>query len=402
MDDKSILKLGASPVRLHPERCLNARHHKASCTRCVGSCPGGALRIEGSTVTCDETACIGCGICLSICPMEVFTSRAWSERNILGTLSESSCGRVELLCTRHPEAESETVRSDILKVKVCLASISPGLLFEAGQTKWLDLRVDACRTCSLSCALDHVESSSTLANSWLRAIGKQDRISLSSESAPFVEEKHKRKRLRLRKITQADEEKYSRRAFLTGIGRDSSSLIAAFLGVDPEKVDLVRSKGSPSPKSPHVHRWREALSKAYPTDASGPAVLWPDIVVNESCSVCGLCERYCPSGAIRSHASGHRLERTFTPGLCTDCALCALVCPSEAIARGHVLRDHPFDDRVVLEVEVEYCPQCHAPARKSENHLCHWCASEASVESLLGQARSLLTPTNLQRTADSS
>lgn len=395
MERDSVSTMGAAPVRLSPERCLNARHHRASCVYCVKGCPAGALSIEGRTVALDADVCTGCGICLVACPTEVFTSRVWSERNILGNLSELPETSVELVCAKHPEADCEVVRPGVLKVRVCLAAFSPGLLFEAGLTKKVDLRVDACETCEQGCARALIENSAALANSWLDSVGEQGRISLSNEPASLVtEEKVKTRRFRFRKAVRTDEERCSRRDFLTGFARDGSSLFAAFLGVDPEKAGLGNPEEySHSPKRPHIHRWREALSKAWPAnpkdDAS--AALWAQISVSDACTGCGVCEQFCPDRALKSHTSGGYLRRTFTPGLCADCALCALACPSEAIMRSYANQSHPFEAQVVHEAKMERCPRCHAPAIKSTDGLCHWCASEPSIEPLLGQARDLLS-----------
>jgi len=399
MDIGSIGTMGAAPIRLRPERCLNLRHHKAACAYCVESCPAEALRIEDRTVVRDESVCIGCGLCLSACPMEVFTSRVWSERHVLESIAESPEPRVELLCALHPEGGATPARPGVMHLSVCLAALSPGLLFEAGLEKHVDLRADACADCPAR-SLAHVENSAALAGTWLAATGREGRVSLSSQPAAPVAEETKRKRRRSDGRRAADEAKWSRRDFLTGFARDGSSLFAAFLGVDPLAAGLEDiGEAAHSPKRPHTHRWREALSKAYPRlleEGASPAI-WPHVELSDACTNCGVCEQYCPNEAVNSRIKGGRLKRTFTPGLCADCALCALSCPMGAVKRGYAPCEHPFEPNVITDIPVVSCSRCHAPVAGPEGALCHWCASEPPLESVLGQARRVLLSSDKTR-----
>lgn len=392
MDDTLIEKMGASPIRLYPDRCLNLRHHKADCNYCVSSCPSKALSIKDRTILRDESVCVGCGLCLSACPMEVFTSRAWSERHVLESVSESSEHAVELLCARHPEAVADSVRPGVLTLSVCLAALSPGVLFGAGLAKHVNLRVDACPDCPLAHSLVQIENAASLAGSWLSAVGREGYVSLSDAPVLRVDEQQMRKkRGREKAVSKADKAKYSRRDFLTGFARDGSSLFAAFLGIEPEDAagQAIGDEAPHSPRRPHLHRWREALSKAYPRvpEASGAPALWPDLTVSDACTGCGVCDQFCPDEALRSRVRGSHLTRTFTPGLCADCALCALSCPDGAITRGYAECAQPFEPRVLLDVSVGRCSRCNAPTMSPETTLCHWCASEPSMDVMLDEVK---------------
>ena len=405
MTESSATKMGAAPIRVHPERCLNLRHSHARCTYCTEVCPAKALSCEDREIVHDESACTGCGTCLAACPMEAFTSRHWSERHLLDAVSESDGDRVELVCARHPEAACETVRDGVSRLSVCLAALSPGLLFEAGLLKKLDLRVDACGTCELASLYSQIENTASLAASWLGAAGHNGAISLSDSPAPTVEEKRAQKKRRFFKARRADEACVSRRDFLAGFSRDGSSLFAAFFGMEPELPEPPRAKGFIRVKGrPHVARWRTNLAKAYPHAVPEPAgaALWPEITVGDECTGCGVCEQYCPNEAIRSKIKGGRLQRVFTPGLCADCALCALACPSEAIRRSYAEQARPFEPIMVVDAKAERCPRCRQLAIKSTDHLCHWCASEPPFESVMDSARQALLPASrTKRTGES-
>ncbi|MBE6114445.1 MAG: 4Fe-4S dicluster domain-containing protein [Erysipelotrichaceae bacterium] len=39
------------------------------CGACVGTCPVGALSMDGDKSSCDESVCIECGACVATCPV---------------------------------------------------------------------------------------------------------------------------------------------------------------------------------------------------------------------------------------------------------------------------------------------------------------------------------------------
>jgi len=389
-------KLGATPIMLYHDRCLNSRHRQSKCIYCAASCPTGALGIENGKVSLSVSACTGCGACLSTCPMEVFTSESWSERYILGKLAEMPGERVRVLCARQLAPQPKRYRANIVRIKVCLGSISPGLLFEAGLKKEIQLCTSECAVCERASLFANIEKSAALANAWLIAVGRQACIVLSNERPVFDEDRTWRRFLYLR-AQETQEADVGRREFLAGFARSGSSLFAAFAGGDRERVGPIDSRRSANAgKCRHIHRWREKLFEAYPRkyEAMGPGALWPQMTVSDACTGCGACEQYCPSEAIRSEVKGGRMVRVFTPGLCADCALCALACPVGAVTREYAAQSHPFNPQVVLDKKVEECSRCHVPAIGTRDRLCHWCASELPIEFLLSDAQSHLLPSD--------
>ena len=386
----------AAPINLHPERCLDARHCRAECSSCVDLCPVGAIRMDDRQVSFNQNVCTGCGLCLAACPMEVFTTPDWTERTVLDFIGTVKDHRAELMCVKHPEYDSREPRPGLVKIRACLAAMSPGLLFEAGRLKDIDLRMDACGHCDHKGALGQIEASAALAESWLSAAGGKKHVSLISEVPQGKDAKSGSRLFRFRKSVEADEICLDRRDFLVGFARQGSSLFAAVLERSLSKTTWPDGKrSSQSFKQLHVPSWREALSRVYPKGVALPdrAAVWARIRVNKACTGCAVCERYCPAGALKLRVEDDRLRLTFLPGLCADCGLCALSCPVEAVTRGYAAEPAPFREQVILAAPLTLCPRCRTPVLGSGEALCYWCASEPPVESLIEQARQhLLAP----------
>jgi len=90
----------------------------------------------------------------------------------------------------------------------------------------------------------------------------------------------------------------------------------------------------------------------------------------EKCSLCEVCTRSCPTGALQSELAEDTLQIVFRPELCDGCRICVDRCPEEA---GRLVRiDSPPDGprEVVLArsrmLRCAVCGQTFAPIRRLE------------------------------------
>jgi ferredoxin len=123
----------------------------------------------------------------------------------------------------------------------------------------------------------------------------------------------------------------------------------------------------------------------------------------QACSLCEVCARECPTGALRLERSAETLGLIFAPGLCNGCPQgdsCQEICPEKAIVVRQTAQPHVDEEpRVLLEsrmVRCAYCGEPFAPLHKIEaiekkgqakHDLCPLCRRTHLVVSFIEERR---------------
>jgi len=98
---------------------------------------------------------------------------------------------------------------------------------------------------------------------------------------------------------------------------------------------------------------------------SGDQEHWIVEVDEELCSLCEVCARDCPSGALRVEKDGDRLVLSFQTSLCQSCAPgegCESTCPEDALSRRDGRAEPLTMERVQLvDGQVLRCSYCNEP-----------------------------------------
>ncbi|HML23993.1 MAG TPA: 4Fe-4S binding protein [Aggregatilinea sp.] len=390
-----LAPMAATPRQIHPERCLRQRHQHAACAYCQDVCPTGAIRFSQRAVFLTADDCIGCGLCLSTCPVECFETSAWSERSLVSALDRVNTPTVEIVCKSHPAPQMGDETVPVIQIGACLGAVSPGVWYEVGLGAAARVRLEHCSGCALAEAARYTHKAVELANTWLQSSGHAPTLLIAEESDPAPASATRRA------VVSAEQKIVNRRSFLTfAFARSSGAPQQALTGL-PEDEEVQQKL------PPHTPVWLRHLSAIYPTSAAGAEARsepeatetrWPTLSVESNCVACGACARYCPSGALSTTSVEGQYQHLFTPGFCLGCGLCAQVCSTGALTRSYAPDDAPFETRVMQERSVGVCKKCGNPALDMLNGLCYWCATEPPMRSVLNSAKGYLFQRSILKT----
>ena len=404
--------------RVHIQACLNSRFRQRECTLCQDSCPVQAISVypgdphlpADPTVLVDDQVCARCGLCLHVCPtgaLEQGGHTDW-QRDVHTTAAELP-GPLELTCPLEEELPRAPVAAR-LRTQRCLAALSLADLIDLARGReeglWLDDRL--CASCPLHRAHPAIEHTVQQANTLLAAWGTAARVytyTLHSERlrAPHPVAEH-----------TVGEKAYSRRELFT-LFKDY--LVRAAASVAEDLIPDVQ-EGNVRPLDerlqqrvpPHRRHLTAALRrlgspKEETIDLSD--LPWTVVNVSDACSACGLCARFCPTGALRFYLTPPREEEkghftlTFVPPDCVDCGVCLLACPEDAISYGHTIYTSWLitrEEALLHEGTVVPCEGCGLPTAEEDPPLCYACKAQRRRQARLtaDAERKLSTPFSLE------
>ena len=337
-------------ISIRRDRCFNKRHQAVICDHCLDDCPAGAILLDGCEILLDRDACMGCGLCLSDCPTQVFYSGQWDETTIIETIEREKWGSVDFFCGRHtaPFGEKNDA-SGAVRIPACLAVVSRGAWFEIGRRAGIQLHMDQCCDCDLSETNKRLTYNIEVAAEWLEASGHPPDFKYS------VHERRVKKKKSL-KATDKGLRVLSRRDLilrLIGKGKANRNITKR------EQRELVGNAPQWGSES-LLPDWHQRLAKNYcPAGEEDPSpTYWPVIQKSEVCINCGTCVAICPTKTLQIDTSSQKCEHTFTSGLCLDCRVCQSFCPVAAIDRSREKIVQPFESQVLLVAEPIRCKRC--------------------------------------------
>jgi ferredoxin len=376
----------AAPVRVAPERCLRRRHKEAPCRRCLEACPTQAIT-EGDQIALDAKRCVGCGLCVHLCPTETFRGSAGSAGKLLKVLGALSDGSVEFACDRKDSLGLTRAEvSHVVKVKACLGTLSlPTLLAAAAQGATNDrsgsaarlwLNDEPCLDCPIGSVQSEIRRTVEATNRLLVAYGWGPSVFTYSGWPELLAGESQE-----RPVVQGDLPLYSRRDFFSSLrSQAQGALVSAMVEKLPvETGQDVEYKLAHRVPSGHrsLARILTRLGQPLPERLETAGLPFGAVSIRGDCTACGLCARLCPSGALSFVDDEEFFVINFNAVDCLDCTICSLICPADAVVFEPELDPRQLAANVpqILRAgKLAPCQKCGTPcATEHDEPLCYVC-----------------------------
>jgi len=347
----------------------------------------------GEPILLDAERCVSCGLCLHLCPTDVFAQSRVPEIKLLDAFEGIPPDRpAELTCPRneHPQ-RSRVEGATVVQTPRCLAALTvPLLLALRRRVALLWLNDVICADCPIGRAQPYIAHTGEAVNALLTAFGHSPAVRTykahPEELAIAPTETQ---------VYSGQEPTYTRRGFFTSLGRLTRQ---ATVNVIAESM-AAREPQGPVPveqRLPHrVPKNRRQLLlgvRALGDPLEVPFALSvlsaADVAVDgEACSACGLCARFCPTGALKFAADESHFVLRFVMAACVDCTICALICPDDAVSFTY---ESPIsalvetEPSILLAGNLVPCARCSQPVagEPEEDVTCYVCRSPRPQEAL--------------------
>jgi ferredoxin len=376
------------------DRCLNARFKPINCRVCVEACPAEAIRLGAGQVTIDSEKCVRCGACVWQCPTEVFAQPHAMKSKLRETVQAGGVTPIELRCPQQQGDKTIVLDATIIQRPRCLAELSPSQLIELAADRHVWLNDQACAACPLKDAHASIMRSAREANRWRAAFDQPRHIHPLTTDADRNAQPH------AARVFDSANPPSDRRAFFKMFTR--SLIEASASATKSNDTAQVRPVDQRLPR--HVPTERAGLLSAIgKLGQPQPVPLdLPRVQVKElDCTACGLCAKFCPTGALRFQSNESRFALDFIPAACVDCGICEKACPTKAVSLTHDLPLAEFIDikaRALVAGDLAPCAVCQKPTASHGNgSRCEVCRAVPDQQSLASDlfaslSRSSTTP----------
>lgn len=338
-------------ISINPQRCTRIKHKSSSCTACQLNCPVNAIEIgsPGGTITVDWDKCTGCGICVNVCPTQVYTLRNAGYKSFIDNCCRNikADGSLEICC-KEREAMAGSVTASIECVGI-LNTVDFLALYLRGARK-ISIKYGDCGDC-YSKNGEKVLGKNIIKLQELGGIF-EDLNDLSVEN-----DNHGAKTIIFPKQMPikrpAEEEKpnpvVDRRGlftFFTNNIKDTAFKSASLMTVeqlDPKTV-ISFEKFMPQRRRIFLDSIMELGRLARGETATGE--LFNSIEISDLCVYCGMCVRFCGPKALSMNEE--KTEICFNASLCVSCKLCEKACYHKRLSYNDTAFLKDFFSEVLL------------------------------------------------------
>jgi len=346
-----ISKVESVDLTVHEERCASVRNRNAKCRKCANACVSGCISVQDNEIAVDQSKCIGCGTCGTVCPTVAIEAKNPNDNELSIYARESIAatdGRPIFACEQIIKENDGKFEESMVVGLTCLGRLDESLycnFIESG-AKEIHVVCGDCTACpygkgrqTIDLVIDTMD---TLAATW----GFEHHITLDTAFPAYAQVK---KGLFGGGRSDGNIGGMSRRDFFTQI-KDQATGIA--LDTVEEKVfgesktaqeepavPLKYAKVTDDGTLPHfIPNRRERLLDTLDRlgEAQGDTIrtrLWGKVHIDaDRCSSCRMCATFCPTGAItKFDDSETEFGIEHYPADCVQCRTCEDICMKQCL-----------------------------------------------------------------------
>ncbi len=345
-------------------RCTRFRFRYSDCRRCEQACPHAAIRLSDEGVALAEERCRHCGLCVSACRTEAFSTASLAP---LGLIERArGLSSISIACA--------PCGADADAVVPCLGALGPALLaYLVKQGTELNLvGSDHCLRCvhgargseQLALNLEAVESlrMADAAGQWA-GISQPQRTGAAAGAR------------------QGDERRAARRQFFRRLSSpgDTRPRNGSAKATAAAPLRAIRAaRVAPSAQ-------RDLLQMLGLADAGAPLAAHPslpagDLRLDAGCTACEACARACPTGALQVRENSTAWALGFEAALCVACDVCIETCQPRVLHLREAIAASNFVKREAVALHglpKRRCTRCDRSfTAATDSALCGVCAGD--------------------------
>lgn len=350
--------LKSRSVIVAEERCVAVRNRNASCRKCEAACVARCIEVGQNSLSLNADACVNCGACIAVCPTGALVGLDPVDEDLVSD-TVAACARaaeragsdrhpVVLACAR-AAARRESDRS-LHGTVACLGRVSEATLLSLARASDAEAPIvlvdGTCSTCRYGAVSPLVDEACEGAYALSEAFGAPVSIERASSFPEAVLLGPKRKgdslRGRERRSLMKDASRLATSVAKTAAEKAIADALHQRKPGEPTLRERLRA--NPHGVLPTFSAERnltllDTLCELAPVepDRDGPAGpldtrLFGDVTIDlETCTGCGMCAMFCPTGALRfsevvEHPEEGMRYLEFQAADCVQCQLCADVC----------------------------------------------------------------------------
>ncbi len=322
--------------------CAHSRSAKVGCSKCLESCPTGAIAPDGDHVKIDPALCGGCGMCAAVCPTGAASYSYPLRSDVLARMqillaTYRGAGGTHPILLIHEEQHGGALISALARLG---GGLPPNVIPLTSHT------VTSFGHETLAAAL---------------ALGAQQIVLLGSRAHGD-------------EMAALNDEVALMRAFLTGLGYDGDRLHVLSTDDPDDLATLLTGLKYGTAIAPQAFSFagskREIARIALSTlHAAAPNIVerialpkgapYGRIAIKaEGCTLCLACVGACPANALAD--APDKPQVSFTEAACVQCGVCVATCPEQVITLqpSYAFSPTAFNAEVLHSEQPFHCIVC--------------------------------------------